>query len=103
MSRGTTENNKESNYNTSRSMGNYGAEVVTDATLTPPKGQAISAISVLSGTATVSGKQIAKGFDLQAVGLLADWSSVSLGTGVHIVPLRAVTVVVSGTSIVYYG
>lgn len=110
MGQGNQENNKSANYNTSRSMGNYGSYVVTagntlDLTSSAPD-QPISAIVCLSGaTATVSGDQThIKDETLRKNSLLPSWSSVALTEGTYITSLvNASVAAAGGTVIVYFG
>lgn len=94
---------KNTEYNTNRANGTYGADVLTTGTSAFPTDQEISAIEVLSGTATVTGKQITTNSTLTSAGYMNDWTDVELGVGAHITPLKEVTIVIDGSSIVYYG
>lgn len=85
---------KSTESNTSKSMGTYGAQHINAETLVTTR--PISSITVLDGTVTVSGKQLAENKEFP------NWSGVVFNVGTYIVPLTEVTLVASGNAIVYY-
>lgn len=108
MGQGNTQNIRSSSVNLSESMGKYGSFPITDNTTknfgTDAPDQSIVSIDVLTGTVDVSGEQYAHDNTLSELNQLPDWSTVTIGVGVHMTPLKnAVVDTTSGTCIVYYG
>ncbi len=92
---------KDVNVNSSESMGQLGNRIVDTGTKVFDQGESIAVITVVSGTATVTGKQCVS--NPNGKNWYPDWTAVELSTGTYIVNLREVTVVASELTIVYYG
>jgi hypothetical protein len=92
---------KETNVNSSESMGQLGHKLVNATTKVFDQGEQIAVIVVTAGTATVTAKQHInnpKGLDWYD-----DWTTVILPVGTYVVNLKEVTIVATDLVIAYYG
>lgn len=95
-------NLKSTDVNTTKSMGSYGHKKIDTDTYIFPKFVVVSCIEVKAGTATVTGKQ---NIENKRDKLVYDsWVAEVLAVGTHIVNLKEVTIVASGSFVVaHYG
>jgi hypothetical protein len=96
-------NQKSTDINSSRSMGNWGNYPIVSASKTFDPKEVISVIEVKVGTADVTGKQNAE--NVTGYRELPAWSAITLAVGTHIVNLKEVTVDASSSTLTvcHYG
>ena len=94
-------NIKSQDLNSSESMGQIGNYPVIATTKEFNQGEHISTITVLTGTATVTGNQHVNNPNQKD--WYPAWSALELPVGTYIVNLKNVTIVATGNTIAYYG